>query len=373
MKKIILASNTSWSILNFRLNLMKALQNQGWEVIAVAPYDEYAEKIKVAGFKFYPIELSGKGTNPVKDFRTMINFYKIYKALKPDVICHFTIKPNIYGTIAASLLKIKTINNITGLGTLFVKKSVITSIAKLLYKISLNKASKVFFQNSEDYDLFISMGLAAEDKSDILPGSGVDLTLFKPNTNTLKSGEFTFAFISRLLWEKGLKEYVEAAAVLKEKYKNIEFILLGTTEEGSAEYAQISDIRAWEQAGYIKYYGVSDRVQDFIASSDCVVLPSYYREGVPRILLEAASMAKPIITTDSVGCRNAVDNGSSGFLCNPKNSVDLVYYMEKLFLMPIEQRMEMGLKGREKMISQFSEDIIINKYTEAVNSLTDKV
>lgn len=367
-KKIVLSSNTSWSVYNFRLNLARELKKQGYKVVIVAPYDKYTEKLKKE-FEYYDIWMNNKGTNPIEDIKTMIDFYRLYKKIKPDVALHYTIKPNIYGTIVCSLLGINTINNIAGLGTVFIRQSFITKVVKWLYKYSQRKATKVFFQNSDDYELFIKESLVEKNKCDLLPGSGVDTNRFTPLEYKKKDNKFKFLLIARMLWDKGIGEYVEAAKIIKSKYKNVEFQLLGPLDVVNPNVVSREQMQKWVDKGIVKYMGATDNVREYIKKADCVVLPSFYREGVPRVLLESASMAKPIITTDSVGCKEVVDDGVNGFLCKPKDPQDLAEKMEKMLKLNEEERKKMGMAGRMKVLKQFDEKIVINKYLEVIKTI----
>ena len=367
-KTIAIVLNASWNLFNFRLNLIRSIEKAGYKVVLIAPYDQYSDILKKE-FEYHDIYISNQGTNPKEDIKTFIQFYRLYKQVKPDIVLHYTIKPNIYGTLASHFLGIKSINNIAGLGTLFIKHNFVTTIAKWLYKYSQSKAEKIFFQNNDDFKLFTDEGLVEKSKCDILPGSGVDLEKFKPVTTIKKDKVFRFLLISRMLWDKGVKEYVEAAKIIKEKYPHVEFQLLGFLDvENKAAISQ-AQMTKWVQDGYIQYLGVSDKVQQEIAQADCIVLPSFYREGTPRALLESASMAKPIVTTDNVGCRDVVDDGINGFLCKTRDTEDLVEKLEMMLDLNAEERAEMGKKGREKMQRQFDEQIVINKYLDAVNKL----
>jgi glycosyltransferase involved in cell wall biosynthesis len=367
-KKVAICLNTSWNIYNFRLNLARALKNTGYEVVLIAPYDKYSELLKKE-FEYYDIYMNNKGTNPIQDLKTLIEFYKLFKKIKPDIILNYTIKPNIYGNIAAHFLGIKTINNIAGLGILFVNEGIITKIAKWLYKISQKNSSKIFFQNREDYEIFIKEKIVDKNKCDILPGSGIDTIKFTP-IERKKDGIFRFLLLSRMLWEKGVGEYVEAAKIIKQKYKNVEFQLLGFLDTDNRSAISKEQMDKWVKEGYVTYLGVSDNVKEVIAQADCIVLPSYYREGTPRTLLESASMAKPIITTDNVGCHNVVDDGINGYLCKTKNIQDLVNKMEKMLNLSEEARKKMGEAGRKKMIKEFDEKIVINKYLQTIKELS---
>jgi glycosyltransferase involved in cell wall biosynthesis len=367
-KNVIIVSNTSWSLFNFRFELARKIKQNGYEVIFVAPYDEYSERLSEE-FTYHDIYMNNKGTNPKEDIKTTIEFYKLYKKIKPDLVLHYTIKPNIYGTIVCSLLGIKTINNIAGLGTLFIKQNFVTKIAKWLYKYSQNKADKVFFQNKDDFDMFTIERLVAKYKCNILPGSGVDTTKFISVEYKKEDKIFRFLLVARMLWDKGVDEYIEASKIIKNKYKNVEFQMLGFLDVENNSAVSKEQMQEWVDAGYINYLGVSDNVKEEIAKADCVVLPSFYREGTPRILLESASMEKPIITTDNVGCRDVVDDGINGYLCKVRSSKDLAEKIERMLKLSVDERLEMGKRGREKMINEFDESIVINKYLEEIKNL----
>lgn len=352
----------------FRMNLIRQLQETGFKVFAIAPYDEYSEKLKKLGVEYIPVSIDNKGTNPKNDLKLMYDLYNIYKKLSPDCILHFTIKPNIYGSIAARFLKIPVINNITGLGTVFLNDSIIQTITKSLYKFAFKKANKVFFQNDDDKRLFIANNLIDENKVDVLPGSGVDTKKFAPRKNTNKTRKIVFLLIARVIRDKGIIEYVQAAKNIKQKYTDVEFQLLG--QLGSINKSAISKdkVDLWQKENIINYLGTSDDVRGFIANADCIVLPSY-REGTSKTLLEAASMAKPIIATDVPGCNNIVSDKENGFLCMVKDSVDLMDKIEMMMNLSIEERELMGKHGREKMINEFEEKIVIDKYKNVIKKI----
>ena len=362
-KKIAIFSNLSWNLYNFRLSLMYAMRDAGHEVIAIAPYDRYSQKIIDAGFEFHDIKMNAQGINPLEDFKTTYAFYKLFKKISPDILCQYTIKPNIYGSLVGSILKIKMINNIAGLGTLFVNEGFITKIAKILYKISQSKAERIFFQNKEDFSFFIAKGIVKEERCDILPGSGVDINRFKPHYKE-ESETVKFLLIARMIWEKGIGEYVNAAREIKKTHPNVEFYLLGFLDVENPGAITQHEMDEWVKEGVITYLGVSDKVDEVIKESDCVVLPSYYREGTPKTLLESGSSGKPIITTDNVGCRDVVDHGINGYLCEPRSWEDLKLKIEMFLALSYEDRLEMGRKSREKMLREFDEKIVINKYLD---------
>jgi glycosyltransferase involved in cell wall biosynthesis len=350
-----------------RANLGFAFQKVGFEVVFICPYDKYSENIK-EHFEYVDIEINSKGTNPIEDIKTIYRYYKIYKEVKPDIVLQYTIKPNIYGTLAASILNIPTINNIAGLGTLFIKQNFVTKIAKWLYRVSQKKATKIFFQNQDDFKMFVHEGLVKKEKCDVLPGSGVDIEKFKPVEKN-HDGVFRFLLVSRMLWAKGILEFVDAAKIIRQKYSNVEFQLLGHLDMKSPTAISKEQMDIWVTDGNVNYLGSSDDVRVEISQADCVVLPSFYREGTPRILLESASMQMPIITTDNVGCRDVVDDGVNGYLCKVQSTQDLADKMEKMLKLTVEEKDAMGKAGREKIVKEFDEKIVIDKYLEAIEDI----
>ena len=368
--KIVFSSNISWSIYNFRLKLLQSLQDDGHEIYTVASKDEYTEKLINEGFHFKAINLNNNRTNPLEDLKTIYNYYKIYKNINPDVICHNAIKPNIYGTIAAGMLDIPVVNNISGLGTLFIKKSFSTRIAKLLYRFSQKKASKIFFQNDDDLNLFIQNNLIDKSKTQVIPGSGVDTSQFIPNEDMKADSHFQFLFIGRLIYDKGIQEYIDAVKLLKNKYPNAIFNVLGPLYENNATGISQDMLATWIQNDGIIYLGQTDRVEKVMKLVDCVVLPSY-REGLSKVLIEASSMGLPIVTTNVPGCRDVVIDNVTGFLCKVKNSKDLADKMEKVLLLSADERKEMGVKARKRAIAVFDKKIIISHYKVAIHSVTN--
>ncbi len=382
MKKVVIAQNISFYAWHMRLNLAKAIRDNGYEVIFVSSSDKsispsdksissgdvYSRKIEEE-FAYFDINISRKGMNPFTDLKTLYEFYKIYKEIEPDVVLNYTAKPNIYGTIACSMLNIKTINNIAGLGTLFVKQNFITKIAKMLYKYSQKNATKIFFQNRDDFEMFVDENLVEKSKCDILPGSGVDTKEFIPVEYQKEDSRFKFLLISRMLWEKGIGEYVQAAKSIKKLYKNVEFQLVGFLDIENSSAVSKEQMQEWVDNGYVNYLGTSDNIKDEIAKADCLVLPSFYREGTPRVLLEGASMAKPIITTDNVGCRDVVDDGINGYICKPKSAEDLASKMKDMLELSKDERIKMGNKGREKAIKEFDEKIVFDKYLKNIEEI----
>jgi len=368
MKTIAISLNTTWNIYNFRLGLIKALQKEGYKVVAIAPKDEYVKKLEDEGVECFDIKMNNKGTNPIEDLKLISDYIKVYKKAKPDIILSYTIKPNIYGSIAAGILKIPVISNISGLGTVFLNDSISSKIARNLYKLGLKFPKKVFFQNSDDRKLFIKNKLVDAKKTDLLPGSGIDTNKFAPIAIQRDDKKIKFLMIARLVGDKGLYEYLQVAEMIKKKYKNVEFLLLGAFYPGNPTAITQEELESWVSKGVINYLGVSDNVKEEIAKVDCIVLPSY-REGLSRVLLEAGSMAKPIVTTDTAGCRDVVEDSLNGYLCKVKDEQSLAMAMEKIVNLNFQDRIKMGQLGREKVIKEFDENIVIKKYIDTINNI----
>jgi len=377
MAKLVISSNTAWSLFNFRAGLIRALVSDGYEVIAVAPYDEYAPRLATLGCRYIALPMDNKGTHPGRDFLLLCRYWWLLKKERPSAYLGFTVKPNVYGSLAARLLGIPVINNIAGLGVVFIKNSLLTKVVKALYRIALSKSFKIFFQNEDDRLLFEQNGLVRLERTDRLPGSGVDISLYvsreqkvfpiADEEESLKP--FRFLLAARMLWDKGVGVYVESARMLKPRYPHVEFCLLGFMDVKNPSAISRAQMTEWQNEGAIRYMGVTDDMKAVLADVDCVVLPSYYREGVPRTLLEAAAMACPIITTDAVGCREVVDDGVNGFLVRPRDSSDLAEKMARMIELSPEARDLMGKAGRKKIEREFDEKVVIRRYLETLAQL----
>lgn len=366
--KILLTSNTSWSIYNFRHGLMKTFKNNGFSVSFCANYDEYAEKLKKEDFNYHEIKIDRKGKNFFKDLKLIFDFYKIYKKEKADLIIHYTIKPNIYGTIASKLIKIKNINVVTGMGHVFIKKGFLSFLVKQLYKLSFKFTEKTFFLNKSDFNFFIENKIIKKEKAVFIPGEGINTDYFSPQFCKKKEIEkFTFLYIGRMLKEKGIIELVNAFKLIKENYSS-KLILVGKIDKGNPSCIFEEEIKKIENDDFIEYHKEIEDVRNFICESDCIVLPSY-KEGLSRSLLEALSMEKLVITTKIPGCKETIEGILDDFLVQPKSIDDLREKMIKMIEMNYSKRVFLGKKLREKMIKEFDEKIIINKYLEEISNL----
>jgi glycosyltransferase involved in cell wall biosynthesis len=365
--KIMIALNTAWNLVNFRSGLIQALVEQGYEVVAVAPDDPYAAQLPALGCRFVPLPMDNKGTHPGRDLLLLWRFFRLIRKERPDVYLGFTVKPNVYGSLAAQAIGVPVVNNVAGLGAVFIKGGWLQRLVKGLYRLALARAHRVFFQNEEDRDLFVSSGVVSESVTDCLPGSGIDLKKFSP-TPLPDRARLRFLLIARMLWDKGVAEYVEAARILKRRGLETEVCLLGFLDVQNPAAISKSQMEIWEAEGLVRYLGVSNDVREEIAQADCIVLPSY-REGTPRSLLEAAAMGRPIVATDAVGCREVVDDGVNGFLCRPKDASDLAEKMMRILTMPHGEREAMGLRGREKVEREFDEKIVIDRYLSVIEAV----
>jgi glycosyltransferase involved in cell wall biosynthesis len=365
--KIAIVLNTSWNIFNFRMNFIRALQAEGHEIHTIAPVDQYTPILQQAGCIHHDMKMDSRGANPIKDLALIVELWRTYRRVKPDVVLHYTIKPNVYGTLAATILKIPVINNVCGLGTVFLKNNLTSAIAIFLYRISFRFARKVFFQNPEDREMFLSKKLISEQSSDLLQGSGIDVNHFAAAPYK-RNEQFTFLLISRLITDKGILEYISAIKSLKEKGLNFRFQLMGAQDPRHKRGIKKSVIQQWVDSKTVEYLGTTDDIRPYINSADCIVLPSY-REGTPRTLLEAASSAKPIIATDVPGCHQVVEHGVNGYLCKMKDAEDLAQKMQEMGKLDDSELKFFGVNGRQKMIDSYDEKLVIKKYVEALRAL----
>lgn len=365
--KIVIALNTSWNLFNFRAALIQAMVAQGYRVVAVAPPDEYSPRLPALGCHYVPLPMDNQGTNPFKDFLLMWRFFWLLRRERPSVLLSYTVKPNVYGGLAAHALNIPVIQNVAGLGAAFIRNTWLTRLVKGLYRLALSRSARVFFQNEDDRSLFIDEHLVRPVVADRLPGSGVDLDKFRPLP--LPGREpIRFLLMARLLWDKGVAEFVEAARLLRQRGVKAECCLLGFLEVQNPAAVPRQQVERWVAEGAVQYLGVTDDVRAEIAKADCVVLPSY-REGTPRSLLEAAGMARPIITTNAPGCRDVVEDGVNGLLCRSRDALDLADKMGGIAALTATQRTAMGLLGREKVSREFDERLVIERYLLAIRSV----
>lgn len=366
--KALLVANTDWYLYNFRLDFAQYLKSRGWSVVLVSPRGKYSEQFEKLGFRYIPLEFSRKGINPLKEFSTFRQFKKLYADEKPNLVHHFTVKCVIYGSLAAKKLgKIAIVNSITGLGYVFLSKGpaagCLRKLVSLLYRKALS-GTQVIFENNDDAALFLNRGFVTETESNVILGTGIDTEKFKPIPPT---DSIPLVILpSRLLWDKGVGEFVEAAARIHAKGIPARFALVGKKDEGNPSSISFEQLTHWQKEGNIEWWGWQEDILTTLSLSDIVCLPSY-REGLPKILIEAASCSRPIVTTDTAGCREVVEQESNGLLVPVKDAAALAEALEKLILDP-ELRKKMGEAGRIRAETIFANGIV----NRAINSVYKK-
>ncbi|CAJ1800456.1 N,N'-diacetylbacillosaminyl-diphospho-undecaprenol alpha-1,3-N-acetylgalactosaminyltransferase [Aeromonas hydrophila] len=365
-KKIVLVANTSWSMFNFRGGVIQHLLNAGCKLTVIAPLDDFSEKLRAMGCEVVALPMSAKGTNPVQDLKLVYTLYSLYRKVAPDFIIHYTIKPNIYGSLAAKFAKIPSLAITTGLGYTFLNNNLVAKVARLLYKLAFHFPKEIWFLNEDDRQVFLQHQLVSQAKAVLLHGEGVDLAHFSPRAQLAPDGKLRFLLIARMLWDKGVGEYVESAKIVRQQYPQAVFQLLGACGVANPSVIEREQIAKWEQAGMVEYLGTTPDVRPIIANADCVVLPSY-REGIPRTMIESAAMAKPLIVTDVPGCRDVVIPGQTGFLCPAKDVAALAHCCVKFINMNAEQTSKMGEAGRTLMVSKFDEQLVIAQYLRTLS------
>lgn len=359
MSRILFLVNHDIVIYNFRLELVERLLAEGHQVIISSPYGERIEDLKKLGCEYREITISRHGMNVLKELALVAEYKRLIKAVSPDVVFSYTIKPNIYGAIACRAKKVPCIANITGLGTAVENGGVVQKIAVLLYKFAFTHVQRVFFQNTENMQFFVNKKIAM-GKHDLLPGSGVNLKRFAvleyPSDETVE-----FAFISRIMKEKGVDQYLAAAEYIKKKYPNTVFHVCGFCEQAYEE-----KLKELQDNGVIVYHGLVRDVKKVLKDIHCTIHPTYYPEGLSNVLLESCASARPIITTNRPGCREVVDDGVNGYVVQEKDHNDLIAKIEMFLALSHEQKKVMGLKGRQKVEQQFDRNIVVEKYLKEI-------
>lgn len=366
MSKIMIIGTNMMSIYNHRLELIKNLLEHGYQVTVVAPASGEEKKLIEMGVAFVDTPVDNRGTSISGDMKLLKSLKRTIKAEKPDVVLTFYTKTNIYGGLASASCGVPYIENITGLGTALTHPGVLQTLMKFLYKRAIRKASIVYFQNEMNRDFFIEKGLW-RGRWKLLPGSGVSLERYSPLAYPGKDKPIEFLFVSRILKEKGIDEYLDAARIVKEKYPEVVFDVVGPCEP---QYADIMEKASTD--GLVKYYGKVMEIRPFIENSHCTVFPSYYAEGMANVLLESASSCRPLITTAMPGCGETVDDGSTGFIVPPRDGKQLADCIIRFIEMPYEKKVAMGIRGRAKMEKQFDRDIITKEYLSEIDRILSK-
>lgn len=370
---VAIVANTAWYLYNFRLNLARSLQQAGHRVVMVGPADDdFDRRIRKAGIEFRAIPLVVNSVNPAREMLALVGLLRVLFRSQAGIILSYTPKGNLYAGLCAILLRKIFVPNISGLGYTFIRRSIFTSAILTLYRIVLRFAPQVFFQNNDDLELFARLGLVRREAAERLPGSGVDLVRFNAANTTAWSAlrrRSVFLLPARMLWDKGIGEFVQAAGLVRAQNPGAQFRLLGAVVEKHPNAVSRRILEQWETEGIITYLGSADDVRPAMLAADCIVLPSY-REGVPRSLLEAAALSRPVITTDVPGCRDAVVDGTTGWLCEARNSISLATRMLHFCELDRTQRRAFGRRGRKYIERVFDERFVIDRYLQVVARLT---
>lgn len=358
-KKILFLVNHDVVIYNFRLELVERLINDGYEVHISSPYGERIDDLKRLGAIFHEISIERHGMNPINELKLIFSYEQLFLRVRPDFVLGYTIKPNIYGAMVASTNKVPFVANITGLGTAVENPGTSQKIMIALYKVAFKNIQKVFFQNTENRQFFVDHNIAV-DKHGLLPGSGVNLNRFTvkdyPTGDVVK-----FAFVSRIMKEKGIDQYLDAAKEIKSRYPNTEFHICGFCE---AEYE--GRLYKYNENGTVIYHGMIRDVADFMSGMNCIIHPTYYPEGLSNVLLEASACGRPIITTDRSGCREVVDDGINGYMIPQKDAQKLIEAIEKFLKLSNDEMKGMGLAAREKVEREFDRQIVVEAYMKEI-------
>ncbi|RYE53753.1 MAG: glycosyltransferase family 1 protein [Sphingobacteriales bacterium] len=363
-KTVIFVGNTSWSMWNFRSGILKHLKRKGYRVIVAAPNDKFVDEMKANGIEFVPLKfLNRKGLNPLQDFLLFLELLRLYLKKRPNFIFHYTAKPNIYGSFAAGLSRTWSCAMVSGLGYAFMRENLFRKFVTALYRYSFQFSKKVIFLNQDDLDDFIMLRILPDfEKTILFNGEGVDTGYFKSSYSKNEHSKI-FLFVGRLLKDKGINEYVEAAKILKKKYNNTIFQILGPLDANNPAGISEEKLNEWIAEGDVTYLGESHDVRPQMESATAIVLPSYM-EGLSRVLMEAASMGIPILASDIRGCKETVEVGKNGILFEPKSSVSLVEALDKFMKLTAEEIEEYGQHSRQKAVKEFAEFEIIKKYDQ---------
>lgn len=365
-KKILMLGNSEIVIYNFRLELVERLLADGHEVIISSPHGEKIEKLVKMGCVHDSVEIDRRGTNPVSEIRLLVHYYKLIKKVQPDIVFSYTIKPNIYGALAARKMGVPYVTNVTGLGSAIENKGLLQRFMIQLYRISLSKVQTVFFQNEKNRELFSNHKIAV-NKHIVLPGSGVNLKKFNLLKYPSTKKTVNFVFISRIMKEKGIDEFLEAAKKIKEKYPQARFHIAGFFEE---EYEKV--IEDYAKRKIIHYHGMLSDVRELLSKTHCTILPSYH-EGMSNVLLESAASGRPVLASNVHGCIETFDEENSGYGFEPQNTKSLVAAIERFLALSHREKENMGLAGREKMEKEFDRQVVVNNYLQELNKVIEKV
>ncbi len=367
-KRILLISNNGLGFYNFKKELVFELLKCGYEVHFAVPQYDKLQKLTEKGAVYHEISIDRRGINPVKDLVLLFQFMRLMKTVKPDIILSHTIKPNIYASIAARMQHIPYLNNITGLGSALQRNNMLSRILRCLYRFSVSDSSGIFFENKGNKEYFQEYHIGNPDRYIVVPGAGVNTKEYAPVSKVPAEKEITFLFIGRIMKEKGVEEFFEAAKYLKQLEPSSRFQVVGFYDEELYSHR----IEELTSQNIIEFLGLSHDTRIEMNNADCIVLPSYH-EGMSNVLLEGAAMGLPLITSDIPGCKEAVDNGVTGFLCSPASTEGLIAAMKKFIALSENERYQMGQAGREKMIKEFDRKNVINQYIGSIRSSLEEI
>ena len=363
---VVLSSNSLWNIANFRAPVVRRLASEGWSLVIVAPATEQGRSAFTLAAEILPITLDRSGLNPLRDLGLLLRYRRLLRQLHPAAYLGWTIKPNIYGALAARMAGVPAILNVSGLGTAFLGSGLFARFVGLLYRVAFARAHVVFFQNADDRALFVERRLVRAEQARLLAGSGIDLDHYRPVP--LPEGPPTFLLIARLLGDKGVREYVAAASLLRAEMPEARFQLLGPIDRDNRSAVTQGEVDGWVAEGVVDYLGTAEDVRPAIAAATIVVLPSY-REGLPRTLLEGAAMGRPLIATDVPGCRDLVDEGGNGSVCAVRDAESLADAMRRMAALDPETLGAMGRASRDKAERGYDERLIADAYVGALREL----
>lgn len=357
-KTVLFLSNHFITLYNFRRELIARLLERGHRVVLSMPAMEQNVYFKDLGCEIIETPMSRRGMDPLEDLRLLRQYRRIMRAVDPDVIFSYTIKPNIYGTLASNALGYRQICNITGTGATFLKENLLSRLVRELYRISIRRCSKVFFQNTGDRDYFIRHGMV-KDNWDMLPGSGVNLEqhALAPMPD---DGEIRFLYIGRIMAVKGIDQYLQCAKAIRARHPDTRFYLAGFIEEAALEPV----MKEYTEAGIVEYLGFRDDIDDWIRHCHCTVLPSLGGEGVPNVLLESAATGRACIASNINGSREVIEDDVTGYLYPVGDTEALIDRVERFLALSSAERQAMGLRGHEKAAREFDREKVIARYVE---------
>lgn len=363
--QIVILTNSIGGLISFRKELIEALMKYKYKVVIIAPEATEKKILEGKGIEVIPVKnLSRRGMNPLTDCKLFLEFLKLLKKINPSIVLTYTIKPNLYGGLACLLLKIPYIVNVTGLGTAVEEPGVLQKFTIFMYRLAMKKVSKIFFQNETNLEFFRNYRIGKVTTYYKLPGSGVNTKHYSYQPYPLENEPIRFIFISRLIKQKGIEEYLKVAEYFKTQSVPTEFHILGAPEK---EYEEM--VKQLNQLGTVKYHGRQPDVRPYLAYSHCLIHPSFYPEGMSNVVLESAASGRPVITTRRAGCKEGVEDNVTGFLVTPRNTKELIQTVHHFINLTYQQKVYMGKMGRKKIEREFKREFVVNAYIDTINKI----